>query len=94
MWFQVNGKPVYDVLLPMAYEETPTLTKAWALSLAEQQHELYAEHIASKRVIATNFTILQSLKVELDFILDDDVKRQRRRLARVEQNRISGQQFD
>jgi len=58
----------------MLYNETGSLKKDVAIALAER-HDLFASTIAGRHRTYTNFHIYGSLKVELDFEVEDEKKK-------------------
>jgi len=73
MSVRMNGKALYDVILPMTYKQTTSLTKNLALSLAES-HQLYSKLISSRKFDDVILTVMPSLKVELNYICVEDKK--------------------
>ena len=71
--YQVNGKDVFEVRLPMTHGQTSSLTLEQALNLI-QSHEDYARHVQTRQVLNKVLRNNCNIKVELEFTTSEKKK--------------------
>ena len=73
--FQVNGRVLFEVRLPMHHSEISTLTEQQALSLA-QQHCDFEAVFGNKPILGHQLVIItESCSVDLHLSVDADKKK-------------------
>jgi len=76
---QVNGDVVYEVRLPMHYNDISTLTQQQAMSLAHE-HSDFEAVIGNKPVLGHQLIVdIQSLSVDLHLTVDAGDKKKKKR---------------
>ena len=79
--FQVNGKVVFALRLPMHYSEISTLTEQEALSLT-RQHADFDTLVGNKPVLGHQLIIdTESLSANLHFTVEADVKKKKKKTS-------------